>query len=70
MKSWSENNREQGQTYCVGFRSGVAIETNHGRENNIEKKQYQSLLNVNGEQSYQIRSRNLKMIESDLVDYL
>ena len=70
MKSWSENNREQGQTYCVVFRSGVAIETNRGRENNIEKKQYQSLLNVNGEQSYQIRSRNLKMIESDLVDYL
>ena len=35
-----------------------------------KKKQYQSHLNVNGEPSYQIRSRNSKMIESDLVDNL
>ena len=52
-KSWSENNGEQGRTYCIGFRCGAAIctcETNRGRGNNTEKKAIQSLLNVNGEQ--------------------
>ena len=52
-KSWSENNGDQGRTYCIGFRCGTAIctcETNRGRGNNTKKKQYQSLLNVNGEQ--------------------
>ena len=52
-KSRSENNREQGRTYCIGFRSGAVIctfEINRRRGNNTEKKQYQSLLNVNGEQ--------------------
>ena len=53
MKSWSENNGDQGRTYCIGIRCRAAIctcETNCGRGNNTEKKQYQSLLNVNGEQ--------------------
>ena len=53
MKSWSENNGDQGRTYCIGIRCRAAIctcETNRGRGNNTEKKQYQSLLNLNGEQ--------------------
>ena len=38
-KSWSENNGDQGRTYCIGFRCGAAIfETNLGRGNNTEKK--------------------------------
>lgn len=50
----AENNGDQGRTlYCISFRSGAAIctrESNRGRGNHTEKKQYQSLLNVNGEQ--------------------
>ena len=52
-KSWSENNRDQGRTYCIGFRCGAAIctcKTNRRRGNNTEKNQYKSLLNINGEQ--------------------
>ena len=33
---------------CIGFRCGAAI--NRRRGNNTEKRQYKSLLNVNGEQ--------------------
>ena len=53
-KSWSENNGDLKDEFtAVGFRSGASIctcESNCGRGNNTEKKQYQSLLNVNGEQ--------------------
>ena len=52
-KSRSENNKDQGRTYFIGLRSGAVIctfEINRRRGNNTEKKQYQSLLNVNGEQ--------------------
>ena len=46
MKSWSENNREQGRTF------GAEQLLNLTAEEEIiqKKKQYQSLLNVNGEQ--------------------
>ena len=46
MKSWSENNREQGRT----FGAEQLLKLTSEEEIIQKKKQYQSLLTVNGEQ--------------------